>query len=121
MKIKETEFTIVDLSLTMGTQSIKPKLHVTSKYISFNTAFCKQLAYPAYVDMYINTDERKVVFKPLTNKTATCRNFYQPRKKSTPNGYVNWSGAKIVNAMNNIFKHGDYVGEVVDGFIVFEV
>lgn len=121
MKIDGTEFTVIDLSPTTGSQSIEPKIHVTANSVNFNTTFCKQLGYPVYVEMYINTTERKVVFKPLDKKTATCRKFYQPRKKVALVGGVNWSGKKIVDAMNNIFKPGDYIGELVDGFIIFEV
>ena len=121
MKIKETEFTVVDLSSTVGPQTIELKMRITPKHVSFNNTFCKKLGYPPYVDMYVNTGRRKVAFKALSKKTGTCRNFYQPRKKQDSASGVNWSGKKIVNAMNKIFKQGNYSGELVDGFIIFKI
>lgn len=125
MIINKTNFGIVDLSSTVGPQSGKPKLHITSKCVSFNAVFCKQLNYPKYVDMYINTEKRLVAFKGLDKKTPTCRNFYQPRKKEAAGHSVNWSGKKIVEAMNKIFKPKNeplnLIGEATDGVIVFDI
>lgn len=128
MKIDGIEYTAIDLSETSNThRSLVPRIRITQKVISFNPKFCNCLKSAPFIEMYVNTDARKLLFKGSDKKTLNCRTFCQPRKKkklSAAHG-VNWSGKKIVEAMNKFFNNKSGVlsveGECKDDCIVFDL
>lgn len=127
MKIANTEYTPVDLSETIGTKDPAPRIRITNKAVTFNSAFCDCMHCVPFIEIYINAQQRKVAFKGVEEKTAISRGFFPAKAKHKKDAYhsVTWNGKKIINAMVTIFdvkaRPTNIEGTEKDGFIVFDI
>lgn len=121
MKFNNIEFTLVDLGETNSQIDVKPKIRINKQAVIFNRAACVALSYPKYIEMYVNTERKAILFVGINKQTETSRNFAIKHKDGKGNGYVSLSAKRFVKLMKSIcnVETGQIVGTSDENKLLF--